>query len=57
MILGGIGHFNPKIAFDFPPHLPFDFVAEGFVFGTWARRRKSAFMTTLGYYDILLRRR
>src|SRR5947209_5359717 len=34
VILGGVGHFNPRIAFDYPPHA-FDF-SMGFVFGLGA---------------------
>lgn len=49
VIFGGVGHFNPKIAFDFPPHA-FDF-SLGFVFGLGAAARIGIY-DYLGYYDI-----
>lgn len=49
VILGGLGHFNPKIAFDFPPH-SFDF-SLGFVFGLGAAARIGIY-DYLGYYDV-----
>ena len=49
VIFGGIGHFNPKIAFDFPPHA-FDF-SLGFVFGLGAAVQIGIY-DYLGYYDI-----
>jgi amino acid transporter len=49
VILGGIGHFKPKIAFDFPPHaLAF---STGFIFGLGAAARIGIY-DYLGYYDI-----
>ncbi|HWD92969.1 MAG TPA: APC family permease [Verrucomicrobiae bacterium] len=49
IIFGGIGHFNSKIAFDFPPHA-FDF-SLGFVFGLGAAAQIGIY-DYLGYYDI-----
>jgi amino acid transporter len=49
VILGGVAHFNPKIAFDFPPHA-FD-VSLGFVFGLGAASRIGVY-DYLGYYDV-----
>ena len=49
VIFGGIGHFSPKIAFDFPPHA-FDF-SLGFVFGLGAAARIGIY-DYLGYYDV-----
>jgi amino acid transporter len=49
VIFGGIGHFDPKIAFDFPPHA-FDF-SMGFVFGLGAAARIGIY-DYLGYYDV-----
>jgi len=49
VIFGGAGHFNPKIAFDFPPHA-FDF-SMGFVFGLGAAAQIGIY-DYLGYYDI-----
>jgi basic amino acid/polyamine antiporter, APA family len=49
VIFGGLGHFNPKIAFDFPPHA-FDF-SLGFVFGLGAAARIGIY-DYLGYYDV-----
>jgi len=49
VIFGGVGHFNPKIAFDFPPHA-FDF-SLGFVFGLGAAAQIGIY-DYLGYYDI-----
>jgi amino acid transporter len=49
IIFGGIGHFDPKIAFDFPPHA-FDF-SLGFVFGLGAAAQIGIY-DYLGYYDI-----
>jgi basic amino acid/polyamine antiporter, APA family len=49
VIFGGIGHFNPKIAFDFPPHA-FDF-SLGFLFGLGAAARIGIY-DYLGYYDV-----
>jgi amino acid transporter len=49
VIFGGVGHFNPKIAFDFPPHA-FDF-SLGFVFGLGAAARIGIY-DYLGYYDV-----
>jgi amino acid transporter len=49
VIFGGIGHFDPKIAFDFPPHA-FDF-SLGFVFGLGAAARIGIY-DYLGYYDV-----
>lgn len=49
IIFGGIGHFDPKIAFDFPPHA-FDF-SFGFVFGLGAAAQIGIY-DYLGYYDV-----
>ena len=49
IILGGVGHFDSKIAFDFPPHA-FDF-SLGFVFGLGAAAQIGIY-DYLGYYDI-----
>lgn len=49
VILGGAGHFDPKIAFDFPPHA-FDF-SLGFVFGLGAAAQIGIY-DYLGYYDV-----
>ncbi len=49
VICGGLGHFNPKIAFDFPAH-GFDF-SMGFVFGLGAAARIGIY-DYLGYYDV-----
>lgn len=49
VIFGGVGHFNPKIAFDFPPHA-FDF-SLGFVFGLGAAAQIGIY-DYLGYYDV-----
>jgi amino acid transporter len=49
VIFGGLGHFNPRVAFDFPPHA-FDF-SMGFVFGLGAATRIGIY-DYLGYYDI-----
>jgi amino acid transporter len=49
VIFGGVGHFNPKVAFDFPPHA-FDF-SMGFVFGLGAAARIGIY-DYLGYYDV-----
>jgi amino acid transporter len=49
VIFGGVGHFNPRIAFDFPPHA-FD-LSLGFVFGLGAAARIGIY-DYLGYYDI-----
>jgi amino acid transporter len=49
VIFGGVGHFNPHIAFDFPPHA-FDF-SMGFVFGLGAAARIGIY-DYLGYYDV-----
>lgn len=49
VMFGGIGHFDPKIAFDFPPHA-FDF-SLGFVFGLGAAARIGIY-DYLGYYDV-----
>ena len=49
VMLGGIGHFDPKIAFDFPPHA-FDF-SLGFVFGLGAAAQIGIY-DYLGYYDV-----
>jgi amino acid transporter len=49
VIFGGVGHFNPQIAFDFPPHA-FDFTT-GFVFGLGAAARIGIY-DYLGYYDV-----
>src|ERR1700677_4118242 len=49
VIFGGVGHFDPKIAFNFPPHA-FDF-SLGFVFGLGAAGQIGIY-DYLGYYDI-----
>jgi amino acid transporter len=49
VILGGIGHFSARVAFDFPPHA-FD-LSLGFVFGLGAAARIGIY-DYLGYYDI-----
>jgi amino acid transporter len=49
IIFGGAGHFDSKIAFDFPPHA-FDF-SLGFVFGLGAAAQIGIY-DYLGYYDI-----
>lgn len=49
LVWGGATHFNPKIAFAFPPHA-FDF-SLGFVFGMGAAARIGIY-DYLGYYDI-----
>ncbi|SPE54938.1 Amino acid permease-associated region [Verrucomicrobia bacterium] len=49
VIFGGLGHFNPRLAFDFPPHA-FNF-SLGFVFGLGAAARIGIY-DYLGYYDI-----
>jgi APA family basic amino acid/polyamine antiporter len=49
VIFGGLGHFDPKIAFDFPPHA-FNF-SLGFVFGLGAAAQIGIY-DYLGYYDI-----
>jgi amino acid transporter len=49
VIFGGVGHFNPRVAFDFPPHA-FDF-SMGFVFGLGAAARIGIY-DYLGYYDV-----
>ena len=49
VILGGAGHFNPRLAFDFPPHA-FDF-SLGFVFGLGAAAQIGIY-DYLGYYDV-----
>ncbi len=49
VIFGGVGHFDPKIAFNFPPHA-FDF-SLGFVFGLGAAARIGIY-DYLGYYDV-----
>jgi amino acid transporter len=49
IIFGGIGHFDAKIAFDFPPHA-FDF-SLGFVFGLGAAAQIGIY-DYLGYYDV-----
>lgn len=49
VVFGGAGHFNPKLAFDFPPHA-FDF-SMGFVFGLGAAARIGIY-DYLGYYDV-----
>jgi len=49
VIFGGVGHFNPRIAFDLPPHA-FDF-SMGFVFGLGAAARIGIY-DYLGYYDV-----
>jgi len=47
--VAGASHFDPKIAFDFPPHA-FDF-SLGFVFGLGAAARVGLY-DYLGYYDV-----
>lgn len=49
VIFGGVGHFDPKLAFAFPAHA-FDF-STGFVFGLGAAARVGIY-DYLGYYDI-----
>jgi basic amino acid/polyamine antiporter, APA family len=49
VIVAGAAHFNPKLAFDFPPHA-FD-LSLGFVFGLGAATRFGIY-DYLGYYDI-----
>src|SRR5438067_5788059 len=49
VIVTGVQHFNPKVAFDFPPHA-FDF-SIGFVFGLGAATRLGLY-DYLGYYDV-----
>jgi amino acid transporter len=49
IIFGGVGHFDSKIAFDFPPHA-FDF-SLGFVFGLGTAAQIGIY-DYLGYYDI-----
>jgi len=49
VIFGGAGHFDSKIAFDFPPHA-FDF-SLGFLFGLGAAARIGIY-DYLGYYDV-----
>jgi len=49
VIATGILHFNPRVAFDFPPHA-FDF-SIGFVFGLGAASRVGLY-DYLGYYDV-----
>ncbi len=49
VIFGGVGHFNPRVAFDFPPHA-FD-LSLGFVFGLGAAARIGIY-DYLGYYDV-----
>src|SRR5256714_13554749 len=49
VIITGAMHFDPKVAFDFPPHA-FDF-SLGFVFGLGAASRIGLY-DYLGYYDI-----
>ncbi len=49
VIFSGLGHFDPKIAFNFPPHA-FDF-SLGFVFGLGAAARIGIY-DYLGYYDV-----
>jgi len=49
VILTGAMHFDPKIAFDFPPHA-FEF-SLGFVFGLGAASRVGLY-DYLGYYDV-----
>jgi len=49
VIFGGVGHFNSKIAFDFPPGA-FNF-SLGFVFGLGAAARIGIY-DYLGYYDV-----
>jgi amino acid transporter len=49
VILSGVGHFNPRIAFDFPPN-SFHF-SMGFIFGLGAAARIGIY-DYLGYYDV-----
>jgi amino acid transporter len=49
VIFGGVGHFNPKIAFDFPPHA-FDF-SLGFFLGV-GQATQYGIYDYLGYYDV-----
>jgi len=49
VILAGIGHFNPRVAFDFPPG-SFHF-SLGFIFGLGAAARIGIY-DYLGYYDV-----
>ena len=49
VIFGGAGHFNPHLAFDFPPHA-FDF-SMGFVFGLGAAAQLGVY-DYMGYYDV-----
>ncbi|MBU6401408.1 MAG: APC family permease, partial [Verrucomicrobia bacterium] len=49
VIVAGATHFNPKLAFDFPPHA-FD-LSLGFVFGLGAATRLGIY-DYLGYYDV-----
>jgi amino acid transporter len=49
VIFAGAGHFNSRLAFDFPPHA-FD-LSMGFVFGLGAAARIGVY-DYLGYYDI-----
>ena len=49
VIVSGVTRFDPKIAFDFPPHA-FDF-SIGFIFGLGAASRIGLY-DYLGYYDI-----
>jgi amino acid transporter len=49
IIFGGVGDFDAKIAFDFPPHA-FDF-SLGFVFGLGAAAQIGIY-DYLGYYDV-----
>jgi amino acid transporter len=49
VIVAGASHFDPRIAFDFPPHA-FDF-SLGFVFGLGAAARVGLY-DYLGYYDV-----
>ncbi len=49
VVFGGLGHFNARVAFDFPPHA-FDF-SLGFVFGLGTAARIGIY-DYLGYYDI-----
>ncbi len=49
VIFGGVGHFDSRIAFDFPPHA-FDF-SLGFVFGLGAAAQIGIY-DYMGYYDV-----
>src|SRR5438128_6739849 len=49
VIFGGAGHFNPRLAFDFPPGA-FHF-SLGFIFGLGAASRIGVY-DYLGYYDV-----